>query len=70
MCKVGEIVVSGGVRRSALISFSDPEDEEMRHAKNWKRGAFPQHRYMANNSAYYQEGSPLPKFLGRLESTC
>lgn len=60
MCKVGEIVVSGGVRRSALISFSDPEDEEMRHAKNWKRGEFPQHRYMANNSAYYQE-KPSPE---------
>lgn len=55
MCMVGEIVVCGGVRRSALISFSDPEDEEMRHAKNWKRGNFPQIRYMANNSSYYSE---------------
>ena len=60
MCKVGEIVVSGGVRRSALISFSDPEDEEMRHAKNWERGSFPKHRYMANNSAYYQD-KPTPE---------
>ena len=55
MCMVGEIVVSGGVRRSALISFSDPDDEEMRNAKNWKLGEFPKHRYMANNSAYYDE---------------
>ena len=53
MCMVGEIVVCGGVRRSALISFSDPEDEEMRNAKSFNNGNFPTIRYMANNSAYY-----------------
>lgn len=35
MCKIGDIVVVGGVRRSALISLSDLEDEAMRHAKSW-----------------------------------
>jgi ribonucleoside-diphosphate reductase alpha chain len=52
-CMVGEIVMAGGVRRAALISFSDPDDEEMRHAKDWSRGEFPKLRYMANNSAYW-----------------
>ena len=55
MCMVGEIVVCGGVRRSALISFSDPDDEEMRHAKDWSKGDFPSIRYMANNSSFYAE---------------
>lgn len=54
-CTIGEIVMVGGFRRAALISFSDPDDEEMRHAKDWNRGEFPVCRYMANNSAYYDE---------------
>ena len=33
MCKVGEVVVVGGVRRSALISLSNLNDDQMRHAK-------------------------------------
>ena len=52
-CMVGEIVMAGGVRRAALISFSDPDDELLRHAKDWSKGTFPACRYMANNSAYY-----------------
>lgn len=52
-CMVGEIVMAGGVRRAALISFSDPDDDAMRHAKDWSRGDFPACRYMANNSAFY-----------------
>lgn len=55
ICKIGEVVVVGGVRRTALISLSDLHDEELRHAKD---GAFyikePQ-RAMANNSAVYLE---------------
>lgn len=54
-CAIAEVVVVGGVRRSAMISFSDPNDESMRHAKDWKRGNFPIKRYMSNNSAYYAE---------------
>ena len=55
MCKIASIVVVGGVRRAAMISFSDPSDEDMRHAKNWKLGQFPSIRYMANNSAFYED---------------
>jgi ribonucleoside-diphosphate reductase alpha chain len=54
-CMIGEIVMAGGVRRAALISFSDPDDMEMRHAKDWSRGSFPECRYMANNSAFWTE---------------
>lgn len=52
-CMIGEIVMAGGVRRAALICFSDPDDEEMRHAKDWSRGAFPPRRYMANFSGFW-----------------
>jgi ribonucleoside-diphosphate reductase alpha chain len=55
MCMIAEIVMVGGFRRASLISFSDPGDEEMRHAKDWKRGSFPSIRYMANNSAVWTE---------------
>ena len=53
MCKVAEVVVVGGVRRSAMISLSDLEDDKMRHAKvgQWWE-ANPQ-RALANNSAVY-----------------
>ena len=54
-CSLAEVVVVGGVRRSAMISFSDPNDIEMRHAKDWKKAAFPLRRYMSNNSAYFSE---------------
>ncbi len=63
ICKIGEVVVMGGVRRSALISLSDLDDVEMRHAKD---GAFyishPQ-RSMANNSAIYNEKPTVSEFL-------
>lgn len=63
ICKIGEVVVMGGVRRSALISLSDLDDVEMRHAKD---GAFyishPQ-RAMANNSAIYNEKPTVTEFL-------
>jgi ribonucleoside-diphosphate reductase alpha chain len=45
--------MAGGVRRAALISFSDLHDEEMRSAKDWSKGDFPTYRFMANNSVYY-----------------
>ena len=54
-CSLAEVVVVGGVRRSAMISFSDPNDESMRHAKDWKLGNFPLKRYMSNNSAYFAD---------------
>ena len=55
MCKIGEVVVVGGVRRSAMISLSNLSDDRMRHAKsgNWWENA--PHRALANNSVCYSE---------------
>jgi len=50
-CKIAEVVVVGGVRRSSLISFSDLQDELMLNAKN---PPIPNHRFMSNNSAVYK----------------
>lgn len=63
ICKIGEIVVAGGVRRSALISLSDLEDEEMRHAKDGQFYVKEGQRSMANNSAVYEEKPSAAEFL-------
>lgn len=55
MCKVGDIVVVGGVRRSALISLSDPDDEDMRFAKSGEWWNENPHFALANNSAVWHE---------------
>lgn len=63
MCKIGEVVVVGGVRRSALISLSDLNDDRMRHAKAgawWERE--PQ-RALANNSATYNKKPTVGEFM-------
>ena len=63
MCKIGEIVVVGGVRRSAMISLSNLSDDRMRHAKSgnwWER--FP-HRALSNNSVVYTEKPDMETFL-------
>ena len=60
MCKIGEIVVVGGVRRSAMISLSNLSDDRMRHAKT---GSFPAHRFLANNSVAYTEKPDAMSFL-------
>lgn len=63
MCKIGEVVVVGGVRRSALISLSDLGSYEMATAKTgawWE--ANPQ-RALANNSAVYHKKPALGEFL-------
>lgn len=60
MCKIGEVVVVGGVRRSAMISLSNLSDDRMRHAKT---GGFPAHRYLANNSVAYTEKPDAMSFL-------
>lgn len=68
MCKVGEVVVVGGVRRSALISQSDLNDYEMSKAKTGAWWESNQHRALANNSAvYYQKPAP-GEFLGEWSS--
>jgi len=53
ICKIGECVVSGGVRRSALISLSDLDDQEMRDAKKGQFWLNEGQRMLANNSAVY-----------------
>ncbi len=63
ICKIGEVVVMGGVRRSALISLSDLDDAEMREAKNGQFYLNHPERSMANNSAVYNEKPTLPEFL-------
>lgn len=54
MCKVGEVVVVGGVRRSALISLSDLDDIELRDAKSGNWWEEKGHLSLANNSVAYQ----------------
>jgi ribonucleoside-triphosphate reductase len=58
MCKVGDVVVVGGVRRSALISLSNLSDPRMRGAKNGQWWQLTPHRRLANNSAVYDEAQP------------
>jgi len=55
MCKVAEIVVCGGVRRSALISLSNLTDTRMRNAKSGDWFNHAKHRALANNSACYTQ---------------
>jgi len=62
-CKIGEIVVSGGVRRSAMISLSDLNDIEMRNAKTGQFYITEPQRMMANNSAIYTEKPGATQFL-------
>jgi ribonucleoside-diphosphate reductase alpha chain len=63
LCKVGEVVVVGGVRRSAMISLSDLGDDRMAHAKagNWWDGNGQ--RALANNSAVYEVKPPVGQFM-------
>ena len=63
MCKIGEVVVVGGVRRSAMISLSNLSDDRMRHAKSgqwWENNA---QRALANNSTSYTEKPDMETFL-------
>lgn len=63
VCKIGEVVVAGGVRRSALISLSDLDDYEIRHAKDGQFFITDPQRMMANNSATYVEKPSNVQFL-------
>lgn len=65
ICKIGDIVVVGGVRRSALISLFNPSDERMLNAKT---GHFPDHYYLANNSAAWTEKPTAERFLHKWSS--
>jgi hypothetical protein len=63
MCKIGEIVVVGGVRRSAMISLSNLSDDRMRHAKSGMWWEASGHRALANNSVAYTENPDMETFL-------
>lgn len=63
ICKIGDCIVAGGVRRSALISLSDLDDEEMRHAKEGHFYITNNQRQLANNSAVYTEKPSDEMFL-------
>lgn len=62
-CKVAEIVVVGGVRRSALISLSNLTSNRMRHAKDGKFYETNPHRSLANNSAAYTEKPDVETYM-------
>ena len=68
MCKIGEVVVVGGVRRSAMISLSNINDIEMAHAKsgNWWE-ASPQ-RALSNNSVAYSRKPDMEQFISEWKS--
>ena len=63
LCKIGDCVVSGGVRRSALISLSDLDDTDMRDAKKGQFYITEPQRSLANNSAVYHEKPGASDFI-------
>jgi len=63
MCKIGEVVVVGGVRRSAMISLSNLSDDRMRHAKSGQWWDNASHRALANNSVCYTEKPDSETFM-------
>ena len=63
MCKIGEVVVVGGVRRSALISLSNLGDDQMRHAKSGKWWENEGQRSLANNSVAYKTKPDMGTFM-------
>lgn len=68
VCKIADIVVVGGVRRSALISLSSLDDDQMRKAKSGAWYNTDVQRALANNSAVYDELPPLEVFLNEWTS--
>ena len=63
MCFIGQIVVVGGVRRSAMISLSNLSDDRMRHAKSGQWWETAAHRALSNNSVCYTEKPDMPTFM-------
>lgn len=62
-CKIAEVVVVGGVRRSALISLSNLSDDRMRNAKSGAWWETEPHRALANNSVCYTERPDTGSFM-------
>jgi ribonucleoside-triphosphate reductase len=63
VCKVADIVVVGGVRRSALISLSDLNDDQMRNSKSGQWWLAEGQRQLANNSAVYEHKPDMDTFM-------
>jgi len=63
MCKIGEVVVVGGVRRSAMISLSNLSDDRMRHAKSGNWWEKDKQRALSNNSVAYTEKPDMETFM-------
>jgi ribonucleoside-triphosphate reductase (thioredoxin) len=63
MCKIGEVVVVGGVRRSALISLSNLNDDQMRNAKAGQWWEYEKQRELANNSVAYKSKPEMGTFM-------
>jgi ribonucleoside-triphosphate reductase (thioredoxin) len=68
MCKIGEVVVVGGVRRSAMISLSNLSDDRMRNAKSGNWWEHEGQRALANNSVAYTERPDMETFLAEWTS--
>ena len=68
VCKIAEVVVVGGVRRSALISLSNLSDDRMRHAKTGQWWNTEPQRALANNSAAYTEKPDIGTFMDEWKS--
>lgn len=63
MCKIGDIVVVGGVRRSALISLYNPSDDRMANIKSGEYWRTSPHLRLANNSAAWTDKPDIERFL-------
>jgi len=68
MCFIGQIVVVGGVRRSAMISLSNLSDDRIRHAKSGQWWETAPHRALANNSVCYTEKPDMETFMREWQS--
>lgn len=68
MCKIAEVVVVGGVRRSAMISLSDLEDRNMAAAKAGAWWEYNGQRALANNSAVYNSKPTMEVFMAEWKS--
>ena len=68
VCKIADIVVVGGVRRSALISLSNLSDPRMAKAKSGDCWRHEGHRRLANNSVAYTEKPDFESFLAEMQN--
>jgi len=68
VCKIAEVIVVGGVRRSALISLSNLSDDRMRNAKSGQWWIENVQRALANNSACYTEKPEIGIFMDEWKS--